>query len=275
MKRESHLTRTAASWTAVIALITQGCASQPALSPVEVPALPAPSAVEGSPVEVPAAEARPAKPPVIQLPGGIEVDRANGEVRVPASTGITVGWLEQVACVAGTRDHESLVTVECQPSDVHAALLLLGLEPGAPGRWTYSHDTVRVAPPRGPAVEVRVRYIVHSAEGAAVQHDVHVLDWIRGIDGRSFPASWVFAGSAIAPNPKSLGPGEHYVADYSGSLVGLVTFGDEVIAATTVIPDVIEFEAANWEAFSERMPPEGTPATLVLRRVATPESGRP
>ncbi|MDZ4754824.1 MAG: YdjY domain-containing protein [Phycisphaerae bacterium] len=259
MKRQNQLRGISAGWmasVAVFAAMAAGCASRPAPESVAPPV-------------------QAVSQPVIHLPGGIEVDRTNGEVRVPAATGITVGWLEQVACVAGTRDHESLVTVECKPSDVHAALLLLGLEPGAPGRWRYDQESVQVVPPRGPAIEVRIRYLLRSVEGAAIAHEVHVLEWIRGIDGRSFPASWVFAGSAIAPNPKSLGPGEHYVADYSGSLVGLVTFGDEVIAATAVIPDLIEFETANWEAFSERMPPEGTPATLVLRIVKPLETARP
>ena len=51
---------------------------------------------------------------------------------MPASIACNSGWLEQVACMVGTREHESLVVVEAKPSEVHAALLLLGLEPGTP-----------------------------------------------------------------------------------------------------------------------------------------------
>jgi hypothetical protein len=50
--------------------------------------------------------------------------------------------------------------------------------------------------------------------------------------------------------------------------VGLVTFGDELIGAQAVIPDQVGIEAANWEAWTERMPPSGATATLVLRPLA-------
>ena len=45
---------------------------------------------------------------------------------------------------------------------------------------------------------------------------------------------WVFAGSLVRPNPSSMGPGEYYAADYAGTVVGLSTFGDEVVAVEEV-----------------------------------------
>ncbi len=184
---------------------------------------------------------------------------------MPASIACNSGWLEQVACMVGTREHESLVVVEAKPSEVHAALLLLGLEPGTPGRWKWNGERMETTPPRGPRLEPIVRW--RSAGGE--EREARLADWIRGADGRRFPAAWVFSGSILAPNPRSLGPGEHYVADFSGSLVGLVTFGDETIGAVTIFADQTEVEAANWEAWTERMPAEGSPVTLVLR-VAEP-----
>lgn len=201
----------------------------------------------------------------IRLPGGTVVDRASGEVVVPAFVATNHGWLEQIACRAGTREHEALLVVETPPSEVHAGLLLLGLEPGRPGRWRYDDGAVRTEAPSGPAIEPLVRW-----RDDAGAHERPLVEWVRGADGRSFPAEWVFAGSAFAPNPPSWKePGRHYVADFTGSLVGLVTFGDETIAARAVVPDLVEIESANWEAWTERMPPPGHPAFLVLR-VPTP-----
>jgi hypothetical protein len=201
----------------------------------------------------------------IRLPGGTVVDRRLGEVTVPAFVATTTGWLEQVACLVGTREHESLLVVETKPSEVHAGLLLLGLEPGQPGRWRYEDGAVRSEVPSGPAIELLVRW--RDDEG---EHERPLVEWVRGADGRSFPAEWVFAGSVFAPHPPSWKePGQYYVADITGSLVGLVTFGDETIAARAVIPDLIDIEAANWQAWTERMPPAGHPAILVLR-VAAP-----
>lgn len=200
-------------------------------------------------------------PSPIHLAGGIVVDRARGEVVVPAMVATNEGWLEQIACLTGTREHESLLVVEASPSSIHAALLLLGLEPGAPGRWRYDEEGVRTIPPHGPSIEPRVRWVE-----AGVQRDEALVAWVRGVDGRPFPAEWVFAGSVEAENPPSWGPGRHYVADHTGSLVGLVTFGDETIAARTVIPDLVDVEAENWQAWSERIPPSGQAVQLVLRR---------
>ena len=75
----------------------------------------------------------------------------------------------------------------------------------------------------------------------------------------------MFAGSRIRANTPSMGPGEHYVADFTGSVVGLVTFGDEVIAYDEVIADKVDIDAAVWVAWPERMPPEGTRVELLIR----------
>ncbi len=250
-----------------------GCAATPAAPPAAEPdatdalaQVPQPARQSGpqsiqESAAVPPPVAVVVPPAVVHLAQGIEVDRARGEVRVPASIAVTQGWLEQVVCLTGTRDHEALMTVDCKPSDVHAALLLLGLDAGAPGRWQYNEGLVRTNPPTGPPLSILVRFTAQDET-----REINVLDWIRGADGRRFPGTWVFAGSQLAKNPKSLGPGEHYVADFTGSLIGLVTFGDETIAATAVISDQIEMESANWEAWTDRMPPEGTAVTLVIVR---------
>ena len=77
---------------------------------------------------------------------------------------------------------------------------------------------------------------------------------------------WVFGGSIIAPNPKAMGPGEHYVADYSGSIIGLVTFGDEVLGFSKVLADEESVQAPEWEVNPKTIPPVGTEVTVVLRR---------
>lgn len=264
-----------AALSVLAALVVAACAS-PAPKPAPTPTAPAATATppaepppptetetENAHATAPAPAPQEAPPPAIRLPSGIEVDRAAGEVRVPAFVACREGFLEQIACLAGTREHESLLVTETKPSDVHAALLLLGLEPGAPGSWTLDGDAVKVTPPRGPRVELAIAF-----EAGGTRREVPLASWVRGADGRAFAGSWVFSGSRFAKNPKSWGEGEHYVADFSGSLAGLVTFGDETLAATTVIPDQIDVEAANWQSWTERMPAEGTPATFIIRRAA-------
>jgi hypothetical protein len=70
-----------------------------------------------------------------------------------------------------------------------------------------------------------------------------------------------------------MGPGEHYVADRTGSIVGIVTFGDETIACDEVISDKADVDAPQWQARTERMPEPGTRVRLVIRVVGDAPPG--
>jgi hypothetical protein len=203
-------------------------------------------------------------------------------VEIDSQVAMREGWLEQLVCKAGTREHESLLAVEAMPRTIHAALLAAGLASGAPGSWSEGAADASGSPtftfvaPRGDRVTLRVRW----SEGGAIR-EVPLCDWVRRApsashDGGeqsaspdSFPCDrFVFAGSLVRANPPSLGEGEHYVADFTGSIVGLVTFGDEVIAFDEVIPDRIDVAAPSWEARTSAIPPEGTPVTLIIEPAA-------
>lgn len=217
-------------------------------------------AIEDTPDQIPEGASSPL--PVIELGPGIVVDRHAGEVRVEAEVAADRGWLEQAVCKAGTREHESLLAVNVVPSRIHAALLILGIEPGAPGEWRAAPDgsaTVQRVAPSGAPVELWVRF-----NGS----DVPLSSWICDpVNGHAFPLQpWVFAGSRVRSNTKSMGPGEHYVADRTGSVVGIVTFGDEMIACTSVLSDQVDVDAPEWQAHTERMPEPGTRVELVIRR---------
>jgi hypothetical protein len=196
---------------------------------------------------------------------GLVVDRERGELRIVARVATDRGFLEQLVCLAGTREHESLLVIDIAPSLVHAGLLALGLEPGRPGRWKETPEGgFAVVSPSGPEVDVLVRRIRGER-----QEERPLGSWASAPDGAPFQGSLVFAGSEIRPNPPSLarirGPGEHYVADLTGSVVGLVTFGDETIAALEVTPDRADVAEPMWQARTATMPVSGTAVTLVLR----------
>jgi hypothetical protein len=195
---------------------------------------------------------------------GVRVTPERGTVEVDAWTCLESGWLEQIACSRGTREHEALVVVQAPASEIHAALLLAGFQPGAPGFWSYDDETVSLTPPHGDPVEILVR--LEDASGAVIETPIG--SWIAGGDERTpFPATpWVFAGSRFALNPEWMEPGEHYVADMSGSVVGLVTFGDEVVAFSEVLPDEEEVQPPQWRVREGAVPPRGTRVTLILRR---------
>ena len=212
-----------------------------------------------------------------RLAPGVVVDRAQRLVIVDGTVVLTQGFLEQLVCTVPTRVHESLIAIDAAPREVHAALLLAGIEPGRPGRWqqvadSAGHWSVDRVRPEGPKVDVRVRWT--AADGGT--RDAPLLDWVRRASATAEPSApaeaassptgqFVFAGSRIRANTPSMGAGEHYVADLTGSVVGLVTFGDEVIAYDEVIADKVDVDPAAWVAWTDRMPPEGTRVELLIR----------
>ena len=200
----------------------------------------------------------PTHSPVIEADG---VTVWPGRVEFGAVVCLDAGWLEQIACSPGTREHEALVVTDLPPSDLHAALLAAGFEPGSPGRWTDDGGVLAAIPPTGDRVRVEVR---HQRDGRTVVEPIGA--WMIGaVHGEPFPeVPWVFAGSVFVANPEWMGPGEHYVADLSGSVIGLVTFGDEVIGFETVMADQETVEPMQWKVNTGHVPPIGTPVTLVL-----------
>lgn len=211
------------------------------------------------------AASRPESPRVIHPFPDVAVilsEAAPARVEIAALTCTPEYPLEQIVCAPATREHESLLVVKAAPSQIHAALLMAGFNPGSPGRWTYENDTLGTIAPVGDKVDVRVRF----PSPGKPPVEAPIRDWIRDINGREdFPNQpWVFGGSRIAKNPKFMGEGEHYVADMTGSIIGLVTFGDEVLGFAQVISDSADIQAPEWEARTDVMPPTGTPVTLVL-----------
>lgn len=209
---------------------------------------------------------QPAEPVNVLRPfEDITVHRDTKSVEIRAWVCLDEGFLEQVACSPATREHESLVVIRAKPSEIHAALLLAEFEPGTPGRWLFhpEQNKVELIPPQGPELNVFIRY--EDAQGTVIEHPVR--KWIRDHEtGKAFPdQAWVFGGSAFRPNPEFMGPGEHYVADMTGSIIGLVTFGDEVIGLKTVISDQAEVHEPQWEVNSDAIPAEGTQVTVILR----------
>lgn len=212
----------------------------------------------------------PSEPQRIDLPEEIVVFPQRREVHLPAWVCLDQGWLEQVACSPGTREHESLVIVTATPSSIHSALLLAGFEPGQPGWWSYDWETETFDyhPPTGSEVEVFVRYERVDNGGATQVTEHPIREWIADHRGRAtFPndTPFVFGGSRFARHPDRPELGEHYVADISGSIIGLVTFGDEMIGFREVIADQVAVHAPEWVVNVDAIPPVNTHVTLIVR----------
>ena len=177
-------------------------------------------------------EATPAAPGasrILSPADGIEVDPDQHIVRLSGFVCIDAGWLEQIACSPDTREYEALVVLPQAATDIHAALLMAGFESGRPGGWSWNEERndVDFIEPRGSLVRVEFEYL---RDSKTVRDPARL--WIRDhLRRQQFPDKpWVFGGSAWEENnewmKEQTGRDEHYVADMTGSIIGLVTFGD-------------------------------------------------
>ena len=156
MTNALHLT----GMTFATAALLQSCAGPPSV--VEPPARVATDTIAAPPPAIPTEPAKtqgdPAPPLVLNPFDGIVVLPNGAAVEIAAWTCLEAGWLEQIACAPNSREHESLVVVKAKPSEVHAALLLAGFEPGSPGTWSYVDDALQFTQPTGDRLNVLVRY---------------------------------------------------------------------------------------------------------------------
>lgn len=213
-----------------------------------------------------------AAPAVITPFEDIVVHPDGQRVEIRSWTCLEAGYLEQIACSPGTREHESLVVIRAKPSNIHAALLMAGFDSGRPGQWEFDPETgeVTLIPPRGDEIDV---WFAYDKDGERIVESARA--WVRDHhEKRTFPDTpWIFGGSKFKPNPEWMGPGEHYVADMTGSIIGLVTFGDETIGLKDVISDQAAIHEPEWMVHSERVPEEGTEVTVILLRYGERPSG--
>lgn len=246
--------------------------------------IPPPSAAQGRGAPFSAADA-PSAPPAKGLREVFPHIRIDPEAKIVEFDG-AVAWdvhdpqtpmtfLELVVCTPNTKEYESLVVSPARPSNVHAALLLLGLEPGKPGTYVWEDDKVKPVDPQGPPLHVS--FILNA--GSADEQTVDPRTWIVNAQtketfGSDAPTpagsnGWVFAGSRTVRRDVGHGEQDFYLADGDdGSLIGLTTFGSETIAwHRTISPDsgVTEPE---WIANVPAMPRIGTPVVVRIHAAA-------
>jgi len=180
-----------------------------------------------------------------------------------------------VACGVGSREHESLLVLEIPASELHAAMLLAGFEPGQPGRWSVDTDgRTRLDPPAGDVIGISFEWETEDGQTRRATP----RDWIVSEDGgrRMDDPRWRFGGSRLVDEQGRLveGGGDaaaetdaRYLADLTGSIIGLVTFGDEVLGLEEIIPDAAVYAEPAWMVDTEAVPPPGTEVTIVLEPV--------
>ncbi|MEZ6074016.1 MAG: YdjY domain-containing protein [Pirellulales bacterium] len=169
------------------------------------------------------------------------------------------GGLEMLACLRGTKEHESILSVNTEAYLVHAALLAVGAEAGNPVEFRPEYKAAT-----GSEVDVALYWT--DAEGNRQRQ--WAREWIRGFGtGETLAVPWVFGGSGywvdevVDPATGEQKVRRHYKAE-EGDLICVSNFPSAMLDLP--IESSQSAEALLFEAFTERIPPLGTKVAMVL-----------
>jgi hypothetical protein len=150
------------------------------------------------------------------------------------------------------RSYESVLSIYTLPSVVHAGLLALGAKPGKPVQWDPGF-----VPPSGTEVAISVAW----KDSGGQRHTARAQEWIRDIKTRKELAiNWVFAGSVFWGD--KTGGSRAYLAD-RGDFITVLNLPTSLLDVP--LQSASALESRMFEGFEERIPPPGTPVTLILK----------
>lgn len=179
------------------------------------------------------------------------IDAPNRRVIVDGYVAQQEAYLEMFGCPAETKEHESVVAVIAKASEVHAALLAVGANPGKP--VSFQPEYVAATGPR-----IRIWVLWRDPTGQVQVADAR--QWVRRTGTQeALDRDWVFAGSTWWTDPQD--GREYYQAD-SGEMICVSNFGTAMLDLP--IPSSDSTSALQFETFKERIPPRGTPIRMVL-----------
>ena len=168
------------------------------------------------------------------------------------------GPLEFFACRRGSKEHESVVSLDVAPHLICAALLAIGAKQGKPAKFDPEF-----VPPTGEEIEIELRW--RDAESGAVRK-IRAQEAVRVAEtGREMSAPWVFTGGLFGVDAEGK---KYYLANVTGEIFGVSNFPGSVLD--------VPFESSSnnalltFEANTDKIPPTGTPTALILTRKNKP-----
>jgi hypothetical protein len=170
---------------------------------------------------------------------------------VRARVALREGPLEHLLCLEQTKEHESVLATDAAPRLIHAGLILSAGEPGHPMRYQPKFE-----PPAGPPIAIELEWSENGASRRA-----NAKEWVKDLKtGKALEIDWVFAGSELFVDEET--KKQIYAAD-GGDLITVANFPSAIMD----LPIASSADDANREfvAFTSKIPPRGTPVTMILR----------
>jgi hypothetical protein len=203
---------------------------------------------------------------------GVSVDKGKRLIRVDAKVAprkindpryVKIYPIEVIACwpfPKGQKAHETVITTEVMPRQVHAALINLGLKAGAP----VLGESKQAA--RGPACKLYLELPGPAGTVRKVPLDRTLVDRRTG---KPFPKTvkWLFTGSVMTrPDPTKNKAA--YGADLTGTLVTIFPVTNQCVFQSD-LPMKYE-HLTQLETNSRVLPPVGTAVKLVIEAPPAP-----
>ena len=182
----------------------------------------------------------------------LETQGKSRRVRVAAVVCFREGALEMLMCRKNTKEHESVLTADIDARQVHVALLAAGAKAGSPVKYEPKYT-----PATGSTIKVTLEY-----QKAGKTVTARGQDWVRDAKTRkAMPYSWVFAGSVLFQDPDDPKKPPLYAAN-GGDVICVSNFPDAMLDLPVNSPQ--DDAERLYEAFTEKIPPVGTPVTVIL-----------
>lgn len=195
-------------------------------------------------------------------PAGVKVDKDKNAVIIDAKVAPRklekydqIYPIEVIACwpdPKGQKAHETVVTIEAKPSDVHKALESLGLKAGKPAR---GEDTEAKGP------EVKVSLEIPDGGGARKLSIHRFLTDPKTKQAFPRDVKFRFTGSAMKkPDPTK--SDEVYGADVTGTLIAIYPVTDETVCQSSLT--MKEEKYLKLDVDTSVLPKEGTAVKLII-----------
>ena len=190
----------------------------------------------------------------------LKIDKATKTISIPAKIAVRklpdlaeIYPLEVICTSAkGEKKHETVVTSEAKPSEIHKALESLGLKPGKPAK---GED----AKAEGPETEIFLEIAKSDAPPERIAIEKLMVDRKTG---KPMPKlKWYFTGSALKqPDPDK--PEKVFGADFTGTLIAIFPVTEDTVLQTNLT--MKEEKLIKLETNKKLLPAEGSAVTLVI-----------
>ncbi|MCK6482863.1 MAG: hypothetical protein HUU22_05135 [Phycisphaerae bacterium] len=238
---------------------------------------------------------------------GVRINWTRREVEADGQVVLRHGYLELFACSGPHKVHESIVRLHAKPSHFYRALGLIGLTPGRPARWDEQSETA--VPACGEQAAVLVRW-----NDGNQTHVVAAHEWLLDLETERPlpPLRWLFTGSTTLRDGlfgADIDGAVICVVDFPTAVLTLVPPEPTTTstapapsskptrdaaqttrpapASVSTQPDAdmpigpgesIHINMATDPAIgacTDRIPPEGTPVTVIVRPWREPPGSQP